>query len=44
MKETTKPVAPFKTMSQEPWNSGKGAKTDHIIQLTRGEVRKLQNN
>ena len=33
------PVGPFGTMLQEPWHSGKGAKSDCVVQLNCGEVR-----
>ena len=39
MKETTKLASPFGTMPQEPWHPGKGAKSDHAIQLNCREVR-----
>ena len=39
LKETTKPVGPFATMSQEPWHCGKGAKLDHVIKPICRKVR-----
>ena len=38
LKETTEPVGPFGTMSQESWYFGKGAKQDHVTQLNCGET------
>ena len=34
----TEPAGPFGTVPQEPWHAGQGAKPDHVIQLTCGEV------
>ena len=39
LKEMAKPADPFGTMPQEPWQTGKGAKPNLIIQLNCGEVR-----
>ena len=39
LKETTEPAGPFRTMPQEPWRPGKGAKPYCVIQLNCGEVR-----
>ena len=38
LKETTKLAGPFGTILQEPWHPGKGAKSDHVIQLNCGKV------
>ena len=37
--EATELVGPFRSMPQEPWHPGKGAKPDCIIQLNCREVR-----
>ena len=38
LKETTKPVGPFRTMPQGPRRPGKEAKLDRVIQFNCGEV------
>ena len=38
LKEMTEPADPFGIMPQEPWHSEKGAKLDHVIQLSCGEM------
>ena len=31
LEEMTVPVSPFRTMPQEPWHPGKGAKSDQVM-------------
>ena len=38
LKEMTKVTSPFRTMPQEPWHPGKGAKPDGVIQLNCRKV------
>ena len=38
----TKLAGPFGTMPQEPWHSGKDAKTDRVIQSTVGKCKPKQ--